>query len=324
MIVKVAIIVLPGCIPTSVTLPLDILTTANCIQDARSTAGSDRRFDITLVGERAGPVATVNRLQFQVDRGFGAKARYDLVIVPAFGGDMRDVLQANAEALRFLKRQKKAGALLASSCTGSFLLAAAGVLDGRRATTHWRYFEQFRTLFPKIALDTEHMVVAQKGVYSAAGSTAAGDLALTIARKFMGVDTARRAARMLLLDLNRPREAYVEFQTAINHADDSIREAQHYMQKQIRSQINVADAADHVGLSRRHFTRRFLRATGHHPLRYIQKLKIEHARDRLERSAATVDAIAYEIGYENLASFRKVFKGLLGLSPSEYRRRFQR
>ena len=316
--------VLPGCVPTSVTLPLDILHTANCIQETRGNAAKTGLFDIALVGARKGLVRAVNGLGLQAEHGFSARKKYDLIITPSFSGPMDQVLAENQAALRFLALRKEQGALLASSCTGSFLLAAAGVLDGLKATTHWNYFDRFRDLFPDIPLDTEHMVVAHKNIYCAAGSTAAGDLALFIVGKYLGADTARRAARMLLLDVNRPREAYAGFPAVSNHPDDSIREAQEYMQRKLKADVNVADAADHVGLSRRQFTRRFLNAVGDHPLQYIQKLKVEHARERLELSEARIDAIAFEVGYENMASFRKVFKEQTGISPSEYRRRFQR
>lgn len=215
------------------------------------------------------------------------------------------------------------GATLASSCGGSFILAATGLLDGRPATTHWIFAEQFRVLFPSVQLDSDRMVIEDGDLITAGGLMAWTDLGARIVDRLLGPTVMIETAKFLLIDPSgREQRHYSNFTPRLTHGDESILRVQHWLQGKAGSSISVADMARTAGLEERTFQRRFKTATSMKPLEYVQHLRIGKARELLEFTRRPVDQIAWAVGYEDPTAFRRVFSRILGLPPGEYRSRF--
>jgi transcriptional regulator GlxA family with amidase domain len=249
----------------------------------------------------------------------------DVVIVPAYL-PYADFLPANSTSLLdWIVAQYKQGALIASPCSGSFVLAETGLLDGRLATTHWYYTKHFKRRYPKVLLEPDRILTRDKGLICSGSISSFYYLALHLIESFYSPQLASQCSKIFLVDPNKAGQStYAIFNAHKEHNDSDIRRAQELMESNYSDIIKIENIARKVGISSRHFVRRFKTATDETPLGYLQKIRIEKAKDHLEMTRQTVDEITQVIGYENSGSFRKLFKGATGLSPSQYRSRFAR
>jgi len=230
---------------------------------------------------------------------------------------------AIARHLRWLVAQHGAGTILCSVCAGAFLLAEAGLLNGRPATTHWIHTRSLAARFPAIRIDTGRLIIDDGDIVTAGGVMAWVDLGLNLIERFLSPTVMLATARFLLVDAaGREQRFYSSFAPQLGHGDKRVLAMQHWLQKHIAESPSVAAMATRVSLGKRTFLRRFHRATGMTPMRYLQHLRVGRAREALEFSMSTVNEIAWMVGYEDPGSFRKVFQHIIGLSPSHYRRRF--
>lgn len=223
----------------------------------------------------------------------------------------------------WLRQQHQAGVTLGSVCAGAFALAEAGLLDRRPATTHWALADELARRFPSIRVDASRMIVDDSDIITAGGLMAWTDLGLMLVARLLGPTVASETARFLVVD--QPREsqqAFSGFVPRLDHGDSRILSVQHWLRQQPRHTASLAQMAAHAGLGERTFLRRFNTATGLKPSEYCQQLRVAKAREWLEFSSRSIDAIAWEVGYRDPGAFRKVFNKLVGLSPGEYRRRF--
>ncbi|MAM76455.1 GlxA family transcriptional regulator [uncultured Tistrella sp.] len=231
--------------------------------------------------------------------------------------------EAAAPLARWLTARHGDGAVLCSVCAGAFLLAETGLLDGRPATTHWNYHDRFASRFPAIRVDTARLLIDDGDLITAGGVMSWTDLGLALIARLLGPALMVRTARFLLIDPpGREQRAYSLFVPRLDHGDAAILKVQHWLQATGAREVRLPDLAARAGLEERTFLRRFRKATGLRPVEYCQHLRITRARERLERSADTVDRIAWEAGYEDPASFRKLFQRITGLTPAAYRERF--
>lgn len=215
------------------------------------------------------------------------------------------------------------GTLLCSVCVGAFLLAETGLLAGRPATTHWALKERFAERFPDVKLDTDKLIIDDGDIITAGGIMAWVDLGLRLVNRFVGPTVMLATARYFLVDPGgREQRFYSTFTPPLIHGDAAIRKAQHWLQVKSSEKVSLPMMAARAGLGERTFLRRFHAATGLKPTEYLQHLRVGKAREMLELSALTVDEIAGQVGYEDSGAFRKIFLRVMGLSPSEYRRRF--
>ncbi|SNZ21603.1 GlxA family transcriptional regulator [Cohaesibacter gelatinilyticus] len=248
--------------------------------------------------------------------------KFDAVILPpSFSARPQgDELKALSN---WILRHHKRGALICSVCAGTFLLAASGLLDGRRATTHWGLAEIFSDEFPQVKLETERLVIDEGDVITAGGLMAWTDLGLKIIARFLGLSTMLETARLFLIDPGLREQSYYDlFSPSFTHGDDQILKVQHWLHAQYQSAVSVPQMANIAGQEERTFLRRFRAATGHTPSDYLQRLRINKARELLELTKESVETIASNVGYLDISAFRKLFQKIVGLSPSEYRRRF--
>lgn len=224
-----------------------------------------------------------------------------------------------------LQRMHASGAAIAAVCGGVFLLAEAGVLAGRRATTHWMFAAEFSRRFPSVRMEVDRIVVDDGDLVTAGGVLAWADLGLTLVDRFLGRTVMCSTARFMLMDPPRREQSlYGEFLPPLTHGDKSVLAIQHWLQANVSAELSNVALAHRAGLGERTFLRRFVKATGMRPSEYHQRLRIMRSRELLEFSRDTVDRIAMAAGYADPRSFRRIFKRVIGLSPAEYRRRFQR
>lgn len=227
--------------------------------------------------------------------------------------------------LHWLREKHAEGVVLAAVCGGVFILARTGLLAGRQATTHWSFNEVFAEQFPDVLTETDHMVIDYGDVVTAGGVLAWADLGLRLTERFLGTAVMLETARFMLVDPpGREQRFYSEFDLKTKHGDRAILNAQLWLLTQRERPVSVADLAQHAALEPRTFLRRFIAATGMKPSEYQQRLRITRAREMLEFSQATVEEISWSLGYGDVTGFRRVFRKVMGLTPSDYRKRFCR
>lgn len=231
------------------------------------------------------------------------------------------------ELVEWLKMLHRNGAMLCSACTGVLLLAETGLLDGRQATIHWAFAPTFRRNFPSVTLRTEEVLITagdHREFVMTGGVMSWHDLALHLIARHLGPTAAQAMARLLMLHWHGEGQApYIEFTPSLHHGDSTVSELQKWLHKHYMVSNPVEEMAARSGLLKRSLERRFRKATGHSPITYVQNLRISEARRRLERTNKSVEKIGYDVGYENTAFFRRVFKRVTRLTPGAYRRRFQ-
>jgi transcriptional regulator GlxA family with amidase domain len=223
----------------------------------------------------------------------------------------------------WLRLRHAEGVVLAAVCGGVFMLAKTGLLAGRQATTHWSFSEEFSARFPDILMESDHMVIEYSDVVTAGGALAWADLGLRLTERFLGTAVMHDTAHYMNVDPpGREQRFYSGFEPRTKHGDAAILKAQHWLSTQRERPVTVADIARHAGLEPRTFLRRFVQATGMKPTEYQQRVKMTRARELLEFSRSSVEAIAASVGYDDARGFRRVFHSIVGLTPSDYRRRF--
>ncbi len=249
-------------------------------------------------------------------------ARLCALILPPSLGDAPDE-EGNGSLIGWLRAQHAQGVMLCSVCAGAFLLAGTGVMDGRRMTTHWLHADALQQRFPAVRVDSDEMLIDEGDVMSAGGVMSWTDLGLRLVDRLLGPAVMLQTARVLLVDPpGRQQRYYSVFSPRLTHGDAAILRVQHWLQETGAQDVALTRLAAHAGLEARTFLRRFQKATGMTSTEYGQRLRIGRARALLEANAMTIDAIAWDVGYQDAAAFRKVFKRILGLSPSDYRQRF--
>lgn len=319
---KIGILALEHCMYSSITGPVDILSVACSEWRTLCGAGADPFCDITVVSDGGRPVRSFNGFLLTPHQSLEAGDRFDLVIIPVLFGDLDPAL-SQTNVIRWILAQHHGGACIASVCAGSFFIAQAGLLHGRQATTHWNLAGEFRRRFPDVVLKPEKMIVDEGDVISAGGVTAYQDLSLYIAGRFGSPELASALSKKLLIDpVSRSQLPYQVTRFQTSHGDAAVRKAQAWLDLHVASHVTVPQMASAAGLGERTFARRFKKATGDTPLEYLQSLRIESAKHRLESTRDTIENITLSAGYEDASSFRRLFKERTGLSPAAYRKKF--
>ena len=250
--------------------------------------------------------------------------KQDLIFLPAFGKvDPKTAIAANGQAIQWLQAQYKDGAAIASFCTGAFLLAATGLLNHRPATTHLHAVDAFVQAFPDVLLQPKAVVTEQDNVYTSGGATSSFHLMIKLVENYCGRDIAIRAAKYFAIDMDRVQQSYFStFFPLRNHGDELVMKVQEIIGESFSKSHTIEQLLVEVPASRRNLVRRFKVATGITPIEYLQKTRIEAAKKLLERSRQSILEVMLESGYNDLKSFRQLFKKNVGLSPKAYREKF--
>ncbi|WP_313124553.1 GlxA family transcriptional regulator [Pseudescherichia sp.] len=243
-----------------------------------------------------------------------------LILPPALSTPV--VPERGDRLTQWLRDRHAQGVVLGSICAGAFLLAATGLMTGRRMTTHWKYAELLQQHFPDIAVDADRLVIDDGDVISAGGLMSWTDLGLRLVDRLLGPTIMIHTARMLVDPPGREQRYYSVFSPRLNHGDAAILKVQHWLQATQAKEISLSALALQANLEARTFLRRFQKATGMTSTDYCQRLRVGRARELLQFGNAPVDSVAWEVGYNDAGAFRKVFTRIVGLTPGEYRRRF--
>lgn len=287
--------------------------------------GSDPVFDVHLVGLSgqtpvSGGLFTVNPGSIVDD-----VTKTDLVVIPAFDGDPAAAVEANVKFIPWIKAQYAGGAEVASLCIGAFLLAATGLVDGRKCATHWMAANDFRRLFPNVNLVTEQIITDEARIYTSGGAFSYLNLILYLVEKYAGREMAVTVAKLFAIEMERRSQSpFTIFHGQKQHDDDLVKEVQAFIEANYRERMTVDDLADRFAISRRALERRFKKVTYNSILEYLQRVRIEAAKQSLESERENVNEAMYKVGYTDTKAFRTTFKKLTGLSPVAYRNKYSR
>jgi transcriptional regulator GlxA family with amidase domain len=306
---------------SSITGSFEILTRAN---DYWKRLGNKPRFEVRLGG-------FVKELK--AGTGFfsiypvnlSAIRKADLLVLPSLSYNYHEVIRDNHKLIQWITDQYRKGAEVASICTGAFLLAATGLLEGKTCSTHWNAAHDFRKLFPGIQLLPDKLINVEPGLYTNGGAYSFLNLMLFLVEKYFDRQTAVYCSKVFQIDMDRTSQSpFFIFQGQKNHGDDLVAKAQTYIEKNLSERISFEELADKLAISRRSFDRRFIKATGNTPVEYLQRVKVEVAKRSLEKGRKTIYEVMSEVGYSDDKAFREVFKKITSLSPLDYRARYQR
>lgn len=249
----------------------------------------------------------------------------DLIIIPSLNHNYHQVIEKNELLANWIANQYKNGAEVASICTGAFLLASSGLLDRKHCAMHWAATETFRSLFPKVLLQTDQLITDEHGIYTNGGAYSFLNLLIYLVEKYYDRPTAIFCAKVFQIEPDRQSQsAFAIFSGQKQHGDELIKEAQTYIESNAAERISFEALSVKFSVGRRNFDRRFIKATGNTPLEYAQRVKIESAKKALETSRKTINEVMYEVGYSDLKAFREVFRKFTGLSPLEYRAKYNK
>ncbi|WKL52064.1 DJ-1/PfpI family protein [Pseudomonas kielensis] len=305
------------CSAAAATLALEVLSAANLFSDSPP-------FEVVSASLDGAPVAAGGGQMLRVDHGLAEIQHTDLVLIPGFLFTLKDALPTFAVYGPWLRQQHQQGAVLASICTASFLLAESGLLDGRRATTHWAFADYMRRRYREVDLDEGQMLCEDQQLITSGGASAAIDLLLHLVRRFASLELAHTCGKYLLIDnVRREQTVYALWSLPKNHGDGEILRVQEWLEERFAQPLLIDDVARQFGFGVRNFKRRFKEATGSTPIAYLQTLRLEKAKQLLESTRMTLDSITYAVGYADGNSFRRLFQQRVGLLPAAYRKKFQ-
>jgi transcriptional regulator GlxA family with amidase domain len=238
---------------------------------------------------------------------------------------MAKVISDNADFVPWMVKQYKAGAELVSLCIGAFLLASTGLLKGRSCTTHWLAADEFRLMFPDVKVMPYKIITDEGGIYTSGGAYSSLNLILYLVEKFAGRDMAIKSSKMFEIDIERNSQSlFMMFHGQKDHDDDVIKRAQEFIEHNYSGKITVDQLASNLALSRRHLERRFKKATSNTVVEYMQRVRVEAAKMSLETMRENVNEVMYNVGYTDTKAFRETFKRITGVSPIEYRNKYNK
>jgi len=304
---------------------VDARTMFTGANDFLEAIGKSAMFQVHLVGLSKNVKVHNGMFSVHPDMLLADLEKTDLIIIPAISGDLQTSLAVNQEFLPWIVRQYGNGAEVASLCVGAFLLAATGLLNGKECSSHWKTAPEFREMFPDVTLVDGRIVTEQQGLYSSGGATSYWNLLLHLVEKYAGREIAIMASKIYALEIDRKSQSpFVMFNGQKKHEDDPIKKAQEYIENNVTEKISVEELSSRYAIGRRHFERRFKKATNNTPVEYIQRVKIEAAKKQFETSGKNVNEVMYDVGYADAKAFRSVFKKITGLSPIDYRTKYNK
>lgn len=319
---NVSILVPESAVPEAVADPRYLFTTANQFLLA---AGKEPFFNVELVAMKKTVKLQDGFFSVHPDRLLNEVEKTDLVVIPALFGDMKKAVEKNKEAIPWLLDQYKKGAELASLCVGAFLLASTGLLNGKKCSTHWAFYNEFRETFPNVDVQDGSIITEENRIYTSGGATSYWNLLLHLLEKYVDRDTAILAAKYFAIDIDRESQsAFAIFRGQKDHADEAIKNAQDFIEANYAERITLDQLAKNAAMSRRSFERRFKQATGNTVVEYIQRVKIEAAKRSFEATRKNINEVMYDVGYTDSKAFRSVFKKITGLTPIEYRNKYNK
>lgn len=290
-----------------------------------TSVGQDPLFDIHLVGIAKESVLRNGLFTVCPNVLIGDVPKTDLIIIPAMFGEQKEVIEMNRGFMPWVISQYNAGAEVASFCIGAFFLATTGLLNGKQCATHWRFANEFRAMFPEVKLVDDKIMTEDDGIYTSGGAFSYTNLLIYMIEKFAGRPVAIMIAKAFMIDIDRDSQSpFIIFQGQKAHEDETVKQAQEFIEKNYQDKITVDQLAARLALGRRSLERRFKKATSNTVTEYIQRVKIEAAKKSFETSRKNINEVMYDVGYSDIKAFRTIFRKTTGLSPIAYRNKYNK
>lgn len=304
---------------------LNLFRMANAYRKRRVKTQEDL-FAIDLVGLTRDSVRYNGVFQVTPTRSIAEVGHTDLIIIAGIVGDMEQGLEKNAAFIEWIrKRRIENDAEIASLCRGAFLLAETGLLNGKSCATHWITHERFKKRYPKVGLLPDKIISEDNGIYSSGGAYSFLNLLLHLIERYYGRETAIWCSKVAEIEIDRSDQShFIIFKGQKDHDDEVIKAAQDFIEQHFKEKLSIEALSHQFAISRRNFIRRFKKATSNTPSQYIQRVKVEAAKKSLESSSLQIAQVMYQVGYNDEKAFRNIFKRYTGLSPLEYRKKYNR
>ena len=297
-----------------------ILTRANEFRKQNQGAAL---FNIQLAGNKKRVAFHEGIFTVQPHIGISSIQKTDLIIIPSVNHQYVEAVKRNRPMINWVEMQYHSGAAVASICTGAFLLAASGLLNGKSCATHWAAADNFRQMFPEVNLQPDQLITDEKGIYTNGGAFSFLNLMIYLVEKYFDRATAIYCAKIFQIEMDRnSQSAFAIFTGQKKHGDELVQQAQTFIEHHVQEKISMEALSLKLAVGRRNFDRRFIKATGNTPVEYAQRVKVEAAKKALENSRKTINEIMYDVGYSDVKAFRELFRNITGMSPLEYRSRF--
>jgi len=254
-----------------------------------------------------------------------AITKTNLIIIPSLNHNYQNTVKRNKALIDWISKQYKDGAEIATICTGAFILASCGLLDGKSCSTHWAAADNFRRMFPNVNLQTDKLITDENGIYTNGGAYSFLNLIIYLVEKYYDRQTAIFCSKVFQIEMDRnSQSAFTIFTGQKLHGDEMVKNAQAYIESKLHEKISVEHLSSKFSVGRRNFDRRFIKATGNTPVEYSQRVKIESAKKTFETSRKTINEVMYEVGYSDVKAFREVFRKITGMSPVEYKGKYNK
>jgi transcriptional regulator GlxA family with amidase domain len=319
---NVSILVPESSVPQAIADPQYLFTAVN---QFLTISGKKPLFNVQLVGAKKEVKLNGGLFSVHTDKQLKDVKKTDLVFIPALFGDMTTAIAKNKAMIPWITDQYEKGAEVASLCVGAFLLASTGLLNGKKCSTHWGFQNEFREMFPEVEVMDGSIITEEHRIYSSGGANSYWNLLLHLIEKYTDRETAILASKYFAIDIDRESQtAFAMFKGQKNHKDLAIIKAQEYIEKNIQEKITLDELAELTALGRRSFERRFKQATNNSVLEYIHRVKIEAAKRSFESSRKNINEVMLDVGYTDTKAFRSIFKKITGLTPVEYRNKYNK
>lgn len=293
--------------------------------DFLAALGKPALFNVQLVGLTKDAQVYDRLFSVAPDVTIKDAGKSDLIIIPAVNGNMDEVIETNKGFFPWIVGQHRGGAQVASLCVGAFLLASTGLLTGKKCSTHWSATNDFAKMFPDVELVSDKVITDEQGIYSSGGANSFWNLLLYLIEKYIDREMAILMSKYFAIEIDRlTQSSFIIFQGQRDHKDEPVKKAQEFIEQNFWQKITVDQLADKFAIGRRSLERRFKKATSNTVIEYIQRVKIEAAKKEFESSRKNIAEIMNEVGYNDTKAFRSVFKKTTGLSPVEYRNKFNK
>lgn len=287
--------------------------------------GNKQVFDIQLAGVSKTVAFYDGLFTVNPHTNIADIVKTDLIIIPSLNHNYQKTVEANKLLIDWIEKQYKKDAAIAAICTGAFLLASTGLLDGRSCSTHWSAANHFKEMFPKVNLQTDKLITDEKRIYTNGGAYSFLNLLIYLIEKYYDRQTAIFCAKVFQIEMDRNTQSeFAIFTGQKQHDDEMVQQAQAYIEKNLDEKITIDNLSAKFNVGRRNFDRRFIRATGNTPIEYSQRVKIETAKKAFETNRKTINEIMYEVGYSDVKAFREVFRKITGMSPLEYKLKYHK
>ena len=319
---NVSILVPESAVLAAIDDPRHVLSAVN---DFAKASGKLPVFDIKFVGLEKEVRLHDGAFSVHSDLLLDDIKTTDLIFIPAFYGDTVNFLETNKKFIPWIVEQNKQGAEVVSLCVGAFMLAQTGLLNGKKCSTHWQAADEFKEMFPKVELVTDRIITEEDGIYTSGGATSYWNLLLYLVEKFTDRETAILTAKVFAIDIERHSQTqFMIFKGQKSHTDENVKKAQKFIEKNFQEKFTINDLSEKCAISRRSLERRFKRATNNTVNEYIQRVKIEAAKKSFETSRKNITEVMFDVGYTDTKSFRGTFKKITGMTPIDYRNKYNK